>query len=157
MSGTANAATVPAANRQDVNYSYIKDNNPSLYEFFLDYWKFIKGYWRVYDEEDWWNCLISDMDYYISKYSWSGFCVDLLMDFYDRCKSDVEQTETIQDTSKFLKEWWRYINKYYKRGGENDEWWSLFLRETGELTEKYKKVPYYCTLVDEFVKLRVRD
>ncbi len=152
-----NTSSAQGISPQTVSYTYIKDNNPSLYEFFLDYWKFIKGYWKIYNEEDWWNCLISDMNYYVSKYSWSSFCVELLMDFYERCKNDTQQVETLEDTKQFLKEWWRYINRFYKRGEEDEGWWVEFLTETDRITTKYKNVPYYCTLVDEFVKIRAKD
>lgn len=154
----SSATTAAPAGTSIVYKNYIKETNPSLYEFFLDYWNFIKGYWRIYNEEDWWNCLISDMDYYVTKYSWSNFCVNLLMAFYNRCKDERPgEGESLDETKIFLKEWWQYINKYYKRGNEDAKWWEDFLSETGDITEKYKNSPYYCSLVDEFVKIRAKD
>lgn len=136
-------------------YSIIRQDYPLYYSFFLDYWAFIKQYWSIHDTDDWWNCLISDLHYYIAENDNNDFCVDLLMAFYVRTRDLRDVDEPLDKLKIFLSEWWEYINRYFKPIDE-PETWGNFFADTKQLSEKYLYYPYYIKMIDAFVTYKTK-
>lgn len=138
------------------NISYIKENEPKAYQFFIEYWSFVKKYWVIDNTEDWWNCFCADLAYYVSKYENNDFYVSLIMQVYIRNKDELVVTSTVKELTAFLKEWWEYINKYYADHSEK-EWWANFVEDTKGLLNKYNSNSYYTGLVDAFFEFKAES
>lgn len=134
--------------------SYIKENEPRIHVFFVEYWELIKKYWAVKNDEEWWDIFISDMTYYTSKYDRDDFCVELLMELYERAKSKKRDHDAISEVKNFMSVWWEYVNKYYKED-EDTTWWQRFSDETDKLLTLYSKNDYYYNVINAFYKSKV--
>jgi len=129
--------------------SYIKENDPSTYNFFLEYWDFSKKYWNVKEDEDWWNCFLADLAYLVSKHENNDFFVALVMQMYVRNRDVELMGDTFDELKAFYKEWWKYINKFYKSEADAS-WWEAFTSETKELLKKYQESVYFTEIIDIF-------
>lgn len=133
--------------------SYIKNNEPLTYQFFMEYWEFSKKYWHVVMDEDWWNCFLADLEYLVSKYDNNDFFVALLMQMYIRNRQPDAKTDSIDNLKAFYKEWWSYINKFY-RTDPNTDWWEEFMQETKDMFDKYKRSEFFSEIINVFVKYK---
>lgn len=136
--------------------SYVKENEPRFYQFFVEYWELIKKYWKVENREEWWDIFISDMTYYTAKYDRDDFCVELLMELYERAKNKSRDKESLASAKTFLNIWWEYVNKYYQNN-ESEEWWIQFSVETDKLLTAYSNNTYYYNLINAFYCFKVHS
>jgi len=136
--------------------SYIKENEPHFYHFFIEYWDLIKKYWDVKNSEEWWDIFISDMTYYTAKYDRDDFCVELLMELYERAKNKNRGNESIGEAKKFMQTWLNYINQYYQEQ-KSEDWWRQFSTETDVLLTTYSYNTYYYNLINAFYRLKVHS
>jgi hypothetical protein len=122
-----------------------------LYQFFLEYWKFVTKYWKAESNPEWWNCFIADLAYYVTKYEDNDFCVNLLMELYHRNREGGEPPEVENNLVAFYSDWWQYVNRYYAADDSSQEWWENFLRDTGYMGNKYEESQYFMEVIYTFV------
>ncbi len=127
--------------------SYIKEHDKETYGFFIEYWSFLKKYYVVNDDGTWWGSFISDVHYYIEKYSYSDFYVDLIMVLYSRNISGPD-VHDIKYISAFYKDWWQIFNKYYGPLKERPELQGGFVNEIKDMYEKYKNDAFLIECID---------
>lgn len=133
--------------------SYIKQNEPETYKFFVEYWGFVKKYWVPENTQEWWNLFTADLAYYVSKYDNNDFFVDIIMQMYVRDKNPANCIGTKEELTGFLSEWWKYINTYYVTN-DSKEWWTKFIDETKQISKKYEGNIFYQGLIDNFISFK---
>lgn len=129
--------------------SYLKENNLKLYDFYVEYWSFVKKFWNVENNEDWWNCFVDDLRSYVNKYDDNDFYVDTIMALYVRNREKEVSETNIQEVKKFFGEYWQYLNNYHEIK-ETIDYWDGFTQATKDLSKKYGHDPYFIELIDLF-------
>ena len=131
--------------------SYIKENDPKAYQFFLGYWKYLKTYYVMTEEDcennDWWGCFMSDMCYYVNRYEYNKFYVDLIMALYIRNLGG-SQKQDIHYLSSFYKEWWEVLNQFYVSIKGDSAKQGEFVERIQQLYEKYSKDSFFNNCID---------
>ncbi len=130
---------------KEANKSYISQNEPQVYAFFLEYWKYLKTYYTVKDDKDWWSCFMSDMYYYVDSYSDNNLYVDLIMALYVRNIGDYHAHD-IAYLSTFFKDWWNVFDTYYKP--LDDELQGEFVEAITKLYDQYSKDTFFRDCID---------
>ncbi len=125
----------------------IKNNDPEAYKFFVNYWKLLKKYYIVQDDNLWWDCFVADLSRYVNAYAYSDFYVDLVMALYHRNVNEFKQHD-IKYISEFFKDWWNVLDTYYMPLKDNPNLQGPFAESIQKLYKKYEYDPFLIDCID---------
>lgn len=132
---------------ENTTKSYIATNKPEVLVFFKEYWSYLKKYYVIVDDKDWWGCFMSDMCYYVDTYSNNNLYVNLIMALYVRNIGDYKKND-IHYLSGFFKNWWAVFNEYYEPIGNDDKKQGAFVNAIQGLYDKYSQDTFFRDCID---------
>ena len=128
----------------------VKEHNPTLHDFIIDYWKFATAYTPLLSGEEWWETLFSEINYYTDKYTGNPFICDILIIQLEAMTSKFYRSFTKVGISGFIKDWGRFLNDVVYNY-EDEAYWDKVTDETNTLCDKYRNTSYFQEIINRSV------